>query len=140
MTIERLDRVFLDANILYSAAYGSDAGLKRLWNLKKAVLLTSDYAIAEARRNLAQDRPPALDRLEHLVADLVTTSPMQNVRLPSDIRLDEKDRPILLAAIDCKADYLLTGDARHFGHLYGRRVASVLILRPAQYLNRVAER
>jgi hypothetical protein len=39
-------------------------------------------------------------------------------------------------AIYGKAGYLLTGDAKHFGHLYGTRVEGVLVLRLAQYLER----
>jgi predicted nucleic acid-binding protein len=56
--------------------------------------------------------------------------------LPETIRLDPKDHPILLAAIHARADYLLTGDARHFGHLYGKRISGVLVLRPAAYFDR----
>jgi uncharacterized protein len=56
--------------------------------------------------------------------------------LPEAVRLDPKDRPILLAAIHGKADYLLTGDASHFGHLYGKRIEGVLVLRPAAYFDR----
>jgi hypothetical protein len=37
-----------------------------------------------------------------------------------------------LSAIHGKADYLLTGDAYHFEHLYGKRIRGVLVLRPAQ--------
>jgi hypothetical protein len=55
--------------------------------------------------------------------------------LPETIRLDPKDQPILLAAIS-RADYLLTGDARHFGHLYGKRIEGLLVLRPAAYFER----
>jgi hypothetical protein len=39
------------------------------------------------------------------------------MKLPATVRLDPKDRPILLAAIHGRAYYLLTGDVRHFGHL-----------------------
>jgi predicted nucleic acid-binding protein len=52
------------------------------------------------------------------------------------IRLDSKDQPILLAAIHGKADYLLTGDAKHFQHLFGKRIEGVMVVRPAQYFNR----
>jgi len=41
-----------------------------------------------------------------------------------------------LGAIHGKADYLLTGDTRHFEHLYGKRIKGVLVLRPAQYFGR----
>jgi hypothetical protein len=39
-----------------------------------------------------------------------------------------------------KADFLLTGDGRHFGHLYGKRIEGVMVLRPAQYFERRARR
>jgi predicted nucleic acid-binding protein len=52
------------------------------------------------------------------------------------IRLDSNDRPILLAAIHGKADFLLTGDGRHFGHLCGKLIEGVTVLRPAQYFER----
>jgi hypothetical protein len=46
---------------------------------------------------------------------------------PASIRLDLKDRPIPLTAIEVKAGYLLTRDARHFDHFfYGRRIAGVV--------------
>jgi hypothetical protein len=32
--------------------------------------------------------------------------------------------------------YLLTGDGRHFDHLYEKRIAGVLVVRPAQYFGR----
>jgi predicted nucleic acid-binding protein len=56
--------------------------------------------------------------------------------LPETIRLDPKDQPILLAAIHARADYMLTGDASHFEHIYGKRIEGVLVLRPAAYFDR----
>jgi uncharacterized protein len=47
-----VDRVFLDANVLLAAAWRSEAALKRLWGLDHAELLSSHYAVDEARRNL----------------------------------------------------------------------------------------
>lgn len=131
-----MDRIFLDANVLYSAAYLELAGLARLWSLDDVKLLSSTYAIEEARRNLAADRTEALPRLMRLVEEVSTVDAPHGIRLPSNIRLDVKDQPILLAAIHGNADYLLTGDARHFGHLYGKRIEGVLVLRPAQYFER----
>jgi hypothetical protein len=46
------DRVFLDANILVSAAWRADSGLSALWTLPDTQLLTSAYAIVEADRNV----------------------------------------------------------------------------------------
>ena len=132
-----MDRIFLDANVLYSAAYLEDAGLSRLWKLENIELLSSTYAIEEARRNLALDRLPALARLKRLTTALtVVVNPSQVLKLPENVRLASKDQPILLAAIHGKADYLLTGDGRHFEHLYGKRIEGVMVLRPAQYFER----
>lgn len=135
-----MDRIFLDANVLFSAAYLENSGLTRLWQLDDAELLSSAYAIEEARRNLALDRPPAVVRLERLTPKLTLVNPPGDLKLPAAVRLDSKDRPILLAAIHGKADFLLTGDGRHFGHLYGKRVEGVMVLRPAQYFERRARR
>ena len=42
--------------------------------------------------------------------------------------------PILLAAIEARADYLLTGDFRHFGPYFGKKIEGVTIISPpAQY-------
>jgi uncharacterized protein len=128
-----LDRIFLDANVLYSAAYLERSELSRLWSLNDVALISSAYAIEEARRNLAIDRPGALKRLTRLMEALATADAPQALKLPKNVRLDSKDQPILLAAIHGRADYLLTGDAKHFGELYEKRIEGVLVLRPAQY-------
>jgi predicted nucleic acid-binding protein len=132
-----LDPIFLDANVLYSAAYLESSRLARLWSLNDVELVSSVYAIEEARRNLAIDRPEALQRLIRLTEALSTVdTPQPLTTLPKNLRLDPKDQPILMAAIHGKADYLLTGDAKHFEHLYGKRIEGVLVLRPAQYFER----
>jgi len=131
-----LDRVFLDANVLFSAAYLENSGLSRLWQLEDTEWLSSAYAVEEARRNLALNRPAALARLEALTPKLTLINPPGDLRLPARLRLDSKDQPILLAAIHGKANFLITGDARHFEHLFGKRIEGVLVLRPAQYFER----
>lgn len=129
-----MDLVFLDANILFSAAYRSDAGLKRLWKLPGARLITSAYAAEEARRNLGypeqrEDLAGLLDSVE-----VVTTALPAEHLLYSTVKLPEKDQPILLAAIGAGATHLLTGDFRHFGPYYEERIQGVLILPPGEYL------
>jgi predicted nucleic acid-binding protein len=133
-----LDRVFLDANVLFSAAWRADSGLLRLWRMSRARLLTSAYALAEARRNL--EEPGQLARLERLVQKDEITPDVANGELPESVELPDKDRPILLAAIAGGATHLLTGDVRHFGSLYGRTVCGILVLAPADYLRPRARR
>jgi hypothetical protein len=77
-------------------------GLARLWRLDDAQLLSSGYAIEEAGRNLATDRPEAVPRLNRLLESVSTVNAPQGLKLPKTIRLDPKDQPVLLAAIHGK--------------------------------------
>jgi uncharacterized protein len=126
----KADRLFLDANVLFSASYLSDSRVARLWRIKNVELITSAYAAEEARRNLGHEAQR--HRLEELLGGMriVTAA----APLPHGLLLSEKDRPILQAAIHAGATHLLTGDQRHFGELYGRRYGGVLILPPGDYL------
>jgi uncharacterized protein len=127
-----LDRVFLDANVLFSAAYASGAGLQRLWKLSEIELVTSHYAVAEARRNL--ERPTQKARLTRLMRAVSLVVEPDDISLPNDIELPAKDQPILASAIAAKSTHLLTGDVKHFGRYYRQLIADVLILAPAEYL------
>jgi predicted nucleic acid-binding protein len=125
-------RIFLDANVLFSAAYREDAGLLKLWALPDTQVLASGYGVEEARRNLDSDHARA--RLEaHLrMVEVVAEAP--NEALPGSVELPEKDQPILRAAIASGATHLITGDLRDFGDVLGKRVRGVLIQTPAQFL------
>jgi predicted nucleic acid-binding protein len=125
-----VDRLFLDANVLHSAAWRPGAALLRLWHLNGVELLSSGYAVAEARRNL--ETPAQRGRLTRLLRRVRLVEP-EHFTLPRGIRLPEKDLPILLAAIDGGATHLLTGDWEHFGPYYRQEIAGVLILPPAEY-------
>lgn len=131
-----MDRVFLDANVLFSAAYKAVSPLRKLWELPDAELVTSFYALEEARRNLAIDKPEQLDCLEHLLdAMTVVADPSPQSALPEEVCLEEKDRPLLLAAIEAAATHFLTGDKEHFREYFGKTISGVLICRPRDYLN-----
>ena len=127
-----MDRVFLDANVLFSAAYGSESGLLKPWRLKGRVLVTSAYARYEARTNLAQ--PEQRQRLDRLIRGMEVVAEHVDHPLTPGVELPEKDRPILMAAICAKATPLLTGDVTHFGKYYGRAIAGVMLMRPSAYL------
>lgn len=127
--------LFLDANVLFSAAYREHSGILRLWQIKSIKLISSIYAVEEARRNL--DIPLQKERLEKLLSDLEEVLPHHtNIELPKNVTIREKDKPILLSAISAKADFLITGDVRDFGKFYGKKIGGVTILPPAEYLKR----
>jgi len=129
-----VDRLFLDADVFFSAAYRGDAGVRRLWALRDATLVTSEYAVSEARRNLATREQ--LSRLDRLL-ESIEVGPARTLdpTLRSDIELREKDWPILGGAVAAGATHLITGDLRDFGPFMGRVVLGVLISTPARYLD-----
>ncbi len=131
-----MDRLFLDANVLFSAAYRPNAGLLRFWRLKNVALCSSHYALEEARINLAD--PAQRCRLERLsrslhLFDTVPGEPPRRISLP------DKDMPILLAAIEARATHLITGDVRHFGPYFGKTIEGILVLTPTDYLKQRTE-
>ena len=129
-----VDRVFLDANVLFSAAYHPHAGLRRLWDRRKTELLTSRYALEEAMVNLPD--PERHRRLTGLMESVTLVPESADERLPPDVELPPKDRPILTAALRAGASHLVTGDLTHFGPYLGRSVQGVCILTPAALLGR----
>lgn len=130
-----MDKVFLDANVLFSAAYRPDASLRRLWSLPEASLFTSSYAVGEAHRNLRDARQRG--DLEELLTSVSIVEAPASLGAPPILetaKLPEKDIPILLAAVTADATHLVTGDVTHFGPYYGEKIGGILVLSPADYL------
>jgi len=133
-------RLFLDANLLFTAAHNPDgkaalvidSGAQGHWKL-----LSSNYAVEEARRNIEQKFPECIPVLDALLAkiEIVGTNP----GLPCPLPLPAKDVPILVAAIYCKATHLLTGDIRHFGSYMNKQHLSggLLIQTVANFLSQL---
>lgn len=126
-------RIFLDANILFSAAKSEGAVRQLLERLCAArhVLCADTYVLAEARRNLEAKGAESLGALQALSLR-IEIAPFRISHLPSDVAgvLPEKDRPVLAAAIRLGCEALVTGDRMHFGRLYGTSVQGVAIHSP----------
>jgi len=134
-------RLFLDANVLFSAAVspaGAAAGLIVLAEAGACELVTSALAVTEATRNLRAKAPAAMERWG-LVGAVVGIVPEADPRLLEcvDVVLEAKDRPILAAALGCRATVLVTGDRRHFGSLFGRAIGGTVVLPPREALERL---
>jgi predicted nucleic acid-binding protein len=126
-----MDRLFLDANVLFSAAYKIDARLLPLWKLRNVTLCSSHYALQEARISLPGE--DQWTRLTELSGALQLFEAGQT-SLPPGIFLPEKDVPIFLAAIEARATHLLTGDVRHFRAYFGKKIEGIAIMRPGAYI------
>lgn len=121
-------RVFLDANILFSAAQPRSRMRDFLdLLLERAECLANDYAVEEARRNLAAKFPERVKELQLLVKHCEVITGLETT---FDIQLPLKDVPILGGAIAGRATHLLTGDERDFGKYWGKTVRGVKIVSP----------
>jgi hypothetical protein len=131
-------RLFLDANILFSAADVRSATRQLLLlALKKGCAVTSPHAWEEARRNLANKRPHLLPGLDDIKGRIEMTQAWQ---AHVDVEIEEKDRPILTAAVASACTHLWTSDRMHFGHLYNMTVQGVLIVSSPQLLDLIEKR
>jgi predicted nucleic acid-binding protein len=111
-----LIRIFLDSNVLFTAAHNPEGKASLVIELAAAgnlEVVTGAYCLAEARLNLERKHPAAIGRLSEI---------LRTVRLVPDVAgercalsLHEKDRPVFASAQRCKATHFLTGDRRHFG-------------------------
>ena len=126
-------RIFLDANVLFSAAKSDGAVRQLLQMLAQAghECWVDGYVLEEARRNLAAKAPDAVGVLDKLHARLhVAPVHASQEELEATRWLPDKDRPVLAAAIRLRCNALVTGDRTHFGAAYGKSFGGVTIHSP----------
>ncbi len=126
-------RVFLDANVLFSAAKpGSNIHRLITTATNHSYLVTSDLAFEEARRNILVKRAAWSATFYELVKP-IELAPTALFELP--VFLEEKDRPILCSAIRSRCEYLVTGDFKHFGALItaGESIRGVTVISMKQF-------
>ncbi len=130
-------RVFLDANVLFTAAHNSHGKAAFVIELGAAghfLLFTSDAALMEAERNLAAKYPRSLPFLEALMDNITLVTADLCAPFPGGLPI--KDAVIFQAAQSCRATHLLTGDLRHFGPFMNRPDAtfSITVQTVAEFL------
>lgn len=120
-----ISRVVLDTNIIVSAALYTDrrpALLVRLVLSGAATLIASEYILQEyndvlhrPRFSLHSKQVSSFVRLLRVNAEIV-----KPVEIPDGIVSDPSDGPILGTARAGKADFLVTGNSKHFPQKYGQ--------------------
>jgi len=106
-------RVFVDANVLFTAAYSPKGNAAALFESVPKLIVTSDYAAEEARRNILAKKPAGSGELERILSRIDVAPSAPGGACPID--LPEKDRPIFMSALKAKATHLVTGDLKDFG-------------------------
>ena len=129
-------RIFLDANILFSASKSDGAVRRLVFELHAAghLLVADDYVATEARRNIAAKADAAsMDYLQALLARIEVAAAQFGTATDAALQwLPEKDRPVLQAAIALKCNALVTGDRTHFGSGFGKAWGGVTLYSPSQ--------
>lgn len=135
-------RVFVDADVLFAAAASSEEHGASLVALRMAEItlidtVTSQQVIVEVERNLFEKLPQALPKFQQLVNRclLVVPDPTSADIQPYIGLADQKDLPILVAAIRELCPWLVTFNVKDFqpGHV------AVAIMRPGDFLLRVRD-
>ena len=109
-------RLFLDANILFTAAHNPggkaalviELGIRGYWEL-----FSSPYAMEEAHRILERKFPQTLDTLNSFQRGIRLVKHQEGQSTLNG--LAQKDQPIFQAALASRATHLLTGDLKDFG-------------------------
>ena len=135
-------RVFLDANVLFTAAHnprGKAAFVIELGSEGHFSLYTSEVAREEAERNLKAKFPDALPRFAGLMDRITIVA--SDLSLPAPDSLPENDRVVFQAARTCSATHFLTGDLRHFGPFMNQpdRSFSIIVQTVADFVDALGE-
>src|SRR4030043_88123 len=142
---KRIVRVFLDSNVILSGLL-SEKGAPRtildLLTLKLPFLMgsTGRYNLIEIERNLKKKMPS----LFPLFKDYLPKLNLKVIPLPrpEDVRgfsrqIAGKDVPVLVSAIQGKADFLVTGDKQHFGKMKDLDKYPFHVVTPSEFIDSV---
>ena len=131
-------KLFLDANVLFTAAHnlsGKAAFIIELAREGHWEVVSSGYAIEEARRNLEAKFPDAVGALDAVLEGIGVVATVLDVACP--IALPGKDEPIFLSSVAAGCTHLLTGDLKDFGPFMNapERTSGVTIQTVAEFLS-----
>ena len=134
-----MHNLFLDANVLFTVAHNPGGKAYFLFAVATELrppwrLLSSAYAIEEARRNLAAKSPGSKAEFERITGALIVVR--QPGAVGHHLDLPANDQPIWSAALASGVSHLLTGDIKDFGRYMNRpeATAGVVIQTVSEYL------
>jgi len=142
---KKVVRVFLDSNVILSGLL-SERGAPRilldLLSLRLPFLIgsTGRYNLIEIERNLKKKIPGLLFLYKAYLPKLnLKIIPLPR---PEEVRdfsgqIAEKDIPVLISAIRGKADFLVTGDKRHFGKMKELDKFPFHVVTPSEFIDSI---
>jgi len=133
-------KLFLDANVIYSASRSTNGASYTLCQLGEKFnlsLITSTLALVEAERNLAEkEKSTVIERFYQLLKTIkIVTIESSRAKQYYKGLIEEKDAPILYGALRSQADYLITLDKKHFfTEKLRKKKFPFIILTPGQFI------
>jgi putative PIN family toxin of toxin-antitoxin system len=142
---ENIIKVFLDSNVILSGIV-SDKGSPRIildiLSLKMPFIvgMTGEYNLIEIESNLANKIPDAI----LLYNEYLLKINFKIIKIPSPAEIknysgctSDKDIPVLVSAINGKADYLITGDKKDFDKLKAKDDYKFKIMNPSEFIKEI---
>ena len=138
--MEKKLKVFLDSNVLFSAAYMGKGRSRSylIYDLQGRGffdIFISGLVVKEAVWNMGRKRP---DRLLFLNGLIQNSTVLEDTLILSDIQtlktLPLNDRIILTTAIYHGMDFFITGNTKDFRDFYLKKIGETLILRPVDFI------
>jgi predicted nucleic acid-binding protein len=139
-------KVYLDSNVSISGLISDKSALRLILDLLCHDLpflhaTTGQYNLEEIERTITRKLPAARPVLQ----DFMSRLKFEIIPLPAGEKLGkyrgviaDEDLPVLVSAIECGADYLVTGDKKHFGGLKGRKDIPLKICSPSEFVEILA--
>jgi predicted nucleic acid-binding protein len=136
-------RIFLDSNVILSGLL-SDRGAPRIildllcLKLPFVVGLTGQYNLIEIERNISKKIPEVLPVYKAYLPKLnleIIPLPLQNEVKRFSGHVSDKDVPVLVSAVNGKADFLVTGDKKDFDKLKLKNDYTFKILNPSEFID-----
>jgi predicted nucleic acid-binding protein len=141
----RTVRLFLDSNVILSGLL-SDRGAPRiildLLSLGLPFLMgsTGQYNLMEIERNLEKRMSGLMPVYKRYLPRLnLTVIPLPKAEELREFfgKITDKDIPVLVSAIKGKADFLITGDRRHFEKLKKAGKYQLEIVTPSEFIDSI---
>lgn len=136
-------RIFLDSNVILSGLL-SDRGAPRIildllcLKLPFVVGLTGQYNLIEIERNISKKIPEVFPVYKAYLPKLnleIIPLPLQNEVKRFSGQVSDKDVPVLVSAVNGKADFLVTGDKKDFDKLKLKNDYTFKIINPSEFID-----
>jgi predicted nucleic acid-binding protein len=139
-------KVFLDSNVIISGLISDKAAPRVILDLLCHDLpfiqaATGQYNIDEIERTIVRKLPQMRnvfhDFLSRLRIKIIPMPGRQNLSKYRGLIADE-DLPVLVSALHYGADYLVTGDKKHFKGLRERKDIPLKVCSPSEFVEIIA--